>query len=222
MEPRKDVRCWDHYYVNNYNFHTYSYGKNKSSMNFGVLVKGVDGVEYYGILQEVIKLAYLGSGQLYKIVLFKCEWFDSINGINIHQNYKLVDINHTRKYPKYDPLVLAYQVTQVSFTPYPSLKNDRAQWWAVLKIKPRATIDFQMDDTAPFQEENNDNPPTLAHLNMDEEISFDNELADELAEHVESRMVEDEVGEEEDEEEEINMNERELEALLADEDEDED
>lgn len=56
MEPRKDVRCWDHFYINNYNFHTYSYGKNKSTMNYGVSVKGVDGVEYYGILQEVIEL----------------------------------------------------------------------------------------------------------------------------------------------------------------------
>ena len=70
-----------------------------------------------------------------------------------------------------------------------------------------------MDDAAPFQEENNDNPPTLSHLNMDEEISIDNELADELIEHTEFRVDEDEVVEKEDEEDETNMKEQELEAL---------
>jgi len=98
VEPRKDVRCWDHYYINNYNFHTYSYRKNKSSMNYGVSVKGVDGVEYYGILQEVIELTCLGTHQLYKTIIFKCNCFDSTNGVNILQHYKLVDVNHTKKY----------------------------------------------------------------------------------------------------------------------------
>jgi len=68
-------------------------------MNYGVSVKGVYGVEYYGILQEVIELTYLGTHQLYKIILFKCDWFDSTNGFNIHQHYKLVDVNHAKKYP---------------------------------------------------------------------------------------------------------------------------
>ena len=166
MEPRKYMHRLDDYYVNNYNFNTYSFGKNKSSMNYGVPVKGVDGVEYYEIFQEVIELTYLAIDQSYKTVLFKCERFHTINGINIHQNHKLVDVNHPRKYPKYDPLVLAYQLTQVSFTPYLSLKNNRAQCWAVLNIKTSATSDFQMDVIAPFQEENNDNPPTSGHPNI--------------------------------------------------------
>ena len=220
MEPRKDVRCWDHFYINNYNFHTYSYGKNKSTMNYGVSVKGVDGVEYYGILQEVIELTYLGTRQLYKTVLFKCDWFDSVNGINIHEHYKLVDVNHTKKYPKYDPFVLAYQATQVSFTSYPSMKNDRIQWWAVLKMKPRAMIDSQMDDIAPFQEENNNNPPTLSHLDIDEDISINDDLADDLPEGSELGTHEDEDGEDEEEEDDINIDEQELETLLANEDED--
>ena len=220
MEPRKDVRCWDHFYINNYNFHTYSYGKNKSTMNYGVSVKGVDGVEYYGILQEVIELTYLGTHQLYKTILFKCDWFDSVNGINMHEHYKLVDVNHTKKYPKYDPFVLAYQVTQVSFTSYLSMKNDRNQWWAVLKMKPRATIDSQMDDIAPFQEENNNNPPTLSHLDVDEDISINDDVPDDLLEGSELGIREDEDGEDEEEEDDINIDEQELETLLANEDED--
>jgi len=158
LGPRKDVRKWDHYYINDYNFHTYTYGKDKPTMNYGVSVKGTDGVEYYGILQEVIELTYLGSNRTYKTILFKCDWFDSINGLNVHEQYKLVDVNHTRKYPKYDPFVLAYQVAQVCFVSYPSMKNDENQWWAMLKMKPTTTMQVQEDD-APFQEENNDNPP---------------------------------------------------------------
>ena len=50
LGPRKDVRKWDHYYINDYNFHTYTYGKDKSTMNYGVSVKGTDGVDYHGIL----------------------------------------------------------------------------------------------------------------------------------------------------------------------------
>jgi len=54
LSPRKDVRKWDHYYINDHNFHTYTYGKDKPTMNYGVSVKGIDGVKYYGILEEVI------------------------------------------------------------------------------------------------------------------------------------------------------------------------
>ena len=222
MEPIKDVRSWNLYYINNYNFHMYSYEENKSSINYRLSIKEVDGVEYSGILQEAIELSYLGTHPLYETILFKCDWFDSTNGVNIHQHYKLVDVNHTKKYPKYDPFVLAYQVTQVSFTPYPSMKNDRNQWWAVLKMKPRATIDSQMDDIAPFQEENNDNPPTLSHLDMVEDESIEgNELANYVGESSEFGVSEDEDGEEEEEEEdESNINEQELDELLANEDED--
>ena len=73
------------------------YGKDKSTMNYGVSVRGVDGVEYYGILQEVIEVTYVGTKGCYKIVLFKCDWFDSSKGVNMHEQYKLVEINHTKK-----------------------------------------------------------------------------------------------------------------------------
>ena len=71
LEPRKDVQCWDHYYVNNYNFHTYSYGKNKSLMHYAISFKGANDIEQYGILPEVIQSTYFGTHQLYKIIFFK-------------------------------------------------------------------------------------------------------------------------------------------------------
>jgi len=87
-------------------------------------------------------------------------------------------------------------------------------------MKPRVTIDSQMNDIAPFQKENNDSPPTLSHLDMDEETSINNELVDYLVESSEFRVGEDEHGKQEDEEGESNINEQELDELLANEDED--
>jgi len=54
MDPKKDVYVWNNYYINNFNFHTYVCGKDKSTVNYGVSVRSVDEVEYYGFLQEVI------------------------------------------------------------------------------------------------------------------------------------------------------------------------
>jgi len=66
--------------------------------------------------------------------------------MNVHEQYKIVDVNHTKKYPKYDPFVLSYQVSQVYYASYPSLKRDRAQWWAVFKTQARSDIDAPVDD----------------------------------------------------------------------------
>ena len=137
-------------------------------MNYGVCVRGVDGVEYYGLLQEVLQLTYVGANGCYKITLFKCDWFDTCKGTNIHKQYKLIEVNHTSKYPKYDPFVLATQVQQVYFTPYLSVRSDKHAWWAVFKVKARSTIDAPVDDMA-FQEDLNDNPPTLFVVDLEDE-----------------------------------------------------
>jgi len=52
-------------------------------------VKGTDGKEYYGILQDVIELHYVGDIRPYKTILFKCDWYDCINGVvaQIHTNW---------------------------------------------------------------------------------------------------------------------------------------
>ncbi|XP_057246684.1 uncharacterized protein LOC130589441 [Beta vulgaris subsp. vulgaris] len=125
MGPSRQVRTWNQFFVNGYNFHTQEYGKNKSTMNYGVCVQAADRADYFGILEEVIELVYHGNLAVYKTILFKCNWMDSDKGMNIHEQYKLVEVNHTKKYPKYDPFVLSYQVSQVYYAPYPSLRRDK-------------------------------------------------------------------------------------------------
>ncbi|KAJ8429259.1 hypothetical protein Cgig2_027540 [Carnegiea gigantea] len=69
-------------------------------------------------------------------------------------------------------------------------------------------------------EENNNNPSTLSHLDIDEDISINDDLADDLPEGSELGIREDEDVEDEEEEDDINIDEQELETLLANEDED--
>jgi len=68
-------------------------------------VKATDGKDYYGILQDMIKLCYVGDSRPYLTILFKCDWFDSIHGVSVHETYKLVDVNHTKRYPHLSLLV---------------------------------------------------------------------------------------------------------------------
>ena len=64
--------------MNGYKFHTQQYGQNKSTMNSGVCVKGntynENKRDYYGIIEEILELQYLGDDN--HIFLFKCHWFD--------------------------------------------------------------------------------------------------------------------------------------------------
>lgn len=63
---------------------------------------------------------------------------------------------------------------QVYFTPYSSSRNNRNQWWANIKIKPRPTIEASLDDTT-FQEDTNDNPPTLCEFEENQEVELHSE-----------------------------------------------
>ncbi|MQM11478.1 hypothetical protein Taro_044385 [Colocasia esculenta] len=76
--PSKIVRVYPGYIVDGYRFHTRDYGQNKSTMNNNVCVKGSayneNEVDYYGILEEVIELQFLGQGN--NGFLVKCHWFD--------------------------------------------------------------------------------------------------------------------------------------------------
>ncbi|XP_074300489.1 uncharacterized protein LOC141631763 [Silene latifolia] len=116
MGPSREVRTWKRYSINGYNFRAFKDGKDvsKATLNNGVCVSSTEGVDYYGTLDEVIELTYTGDHGSYVAILFKCDWLDnSARGMVIHEQYKLVDVNRKRKYTKYEPFVLAYQVEQV-------------------------------------------------------------------------------------------------------------
>ena len=163
--PLRSVKCYPGMYVNGYKFHTERYGSSRSTINSGVCIKGsnysVDESDYYGRLQEIIELEYPGW-PIKRTVLFNCDWFDPTPnvGTKVHKQYKLVEINHKRRFNKFEPFVLAMQAAQVYYVPYPSLKRDKSDWWAVCKIKARSVVEMPESSTQalnlniePFQDD---------------------------------------------------------------------
>ena len=78
--------------MNGFKFHTQSYGRFKKMMNSGVCVKKScyddNEYDYYGMLEEVVQLKYLGSK--FKVFMFKCHWYDTRRGIIMHRSNDLV------------------------------------------------------------------------------------------------------------------------------------
>lgn len=152
LGPKAIARTWPAYFVNGYNFHTQEYGKGKATMNSGVCVQSGSSLmeAFYGLLDAIIQVEY--PGPPLAVTLFKCTWFDPIKGMRVHPKFNLVEVNHKRKYMKYEPFVLAQQAIQVYYASYPSLKQDKVEWWAACKIKARKKIEQHWKDTAYQQE----------------------------------------------------------------------
>ncbi|XP_021719113.1 uncharacterized protein LOC110686833 [Chenopodium quinoa] len=87
MGPSRQVKTWRQFDINGFKFHTFDYGKHKATMNYGVGVISEEEIDYFGILEEVIELVYLGTVNVFKTFMFKCNWMDSVNGMNIHEQY---------------------------------------------------------------------------------------------------------------------------------------
>ena len=72
------VRSFISYDMNGYHFHTISHEQswpNRRTTNIGVFTQGLDGVEYYGKIEEIYELMFHGCKPL-NPVIFKCYWFD--------------------------------------------------------------------------------------------------------------------------------------------------
>ena len=84
-----------------------------------------------------------------RVVLFNCHWFDPTPqlGTRTHFHYKLVDVNHTRSFNRYEPFILAAQAMQVFYASYPSTRQNMSNWWAVCKIKARGLVEVAASST---------------------------------------------------------------------------
>ncbi|KAL1200317.1 hypothetical protein V5N11_004390 [Cardamine amara subsp. amara] len=150
------------YFCHGFIFHTYDYGKDKKNANYGVCVKstsssGSSDPDFYGVLREILEVHYPGP-VLLKVVIFKCEWYDSITEKGIRVNKSgIIDVNAARRYGKYDPFILASQADQVCYVPYPRVTQKRDQQWkAAIVIQPRGKILVRQNlDLTAMQYENN-------------------------------------------------------------------
>ncbi|WMV45175.1 hypothetical protein MTR67_038560 [Solanum verrucosum] len=134
--PDHRVRIMSKYFINGYKFHTEEWSKGKKTNNSGVWVKGEGDINYYGVLQEIIELEYIVGWPKKKLVIFRCKWYDpDSSGTKVHPQYKIIEINHTRQYRFYDLFIIAQNVKQVYYVPYPLCKN-KSSWRVVIKTKP--------------------------------------------------------------------------------------
>ncbi len=224
--PSRRVVSWPIFYVNGYKFWTDAWGEGKLTYNSGVCIKctgSTNNVEtdFYGVVQEIIQLEYPGMPHK-NVVLFRCDWFDTTPecGTRIHKQYRIVEVLCNRRYPKYDPFILASQADQVNYTPYPSKSKEKVGWWAVLKIKRRRIVNYEItEDTDAFQDTvgeqvaqviHDDPIANLGDINMGETIDEETGLTNDVMEE-DKTEDEDTRSTEDDEESDVELDDSETE-----------
>jgi len=125
------------YFTRGYVFHVQAHGQHRTITNFGILLRGETD---YRVLQEIIEIQYPELVNL-KCILFKCEWYDPVIKRSVRiNNFAIVDVNESRKYQRFEPFILAAQAQEVSFIPYPRIRQIAVSWLSVIEISPRGRI----------------------------------------------------------------------------------
>ncbi|KAL0734258.1 hypothetical protein Bca4012_010468 [Brassica carinata] len=167
----------------------------RATSNYGICVKGE--TDFYGLLTDIIEVEFPGILKL-KCVLFKCEWFDPIVDRGVRFNkFGVVDVNGGRRYNKFEPFILASQADQVSFLPYPRMRESGINWLAVIKVTPRGRIIG--GEEPPLQEEQI-NVVEQAQQQIDDILLIDphNEEYEDVMDDATDEAVDDEFNENDD------------------------
>jgi hypothetical protein len=120
-KPNKYGVRYSGYIINGFRFHTMARETGHVTQNSGIVNVAADGVSYYGRLSDIWELSY----QDYKVVLFKCDWYDVHHkaGFKIDEfGFSLVNFSrkiHTGEKLEDDPFVFSSQVKQVFYVEDP-------------------------------------------------------------------------------------------------------
>ena len=152
LGPKRKVNCYNGYFINGYVFHKEEYGHGRKTYNSGVCVKGSTcselKVDYYGRLEEVVKLQYHSEHN--RVFLFKYYWYDTTDkGFRVDPHYGLVEINSKARLCNVnDVFVFAKQCQQVYYTYTPSFRKDqsRVDWLSILKTKLMGHVKVVQDE----------------------------------------------------------------------------
>ncbi|CAL1358147.1 unnamed protein product [Linum trigynum] len=145
--PNYVAQSFSGYLINGYRFHTLSREKNLQTQSSGVTLTAMTSsyasskdknpvladVTYYGAIDEIIQLDYYSH---FKIVLFKCKWFDSEK-----DGYGLTRVNFRRLKYQNDPFVMANQVKQGFYVQDPMQQD----WHYFMETLPRDLFDMRVD-----------------------------------------------------------------------------
>jgi hypothetical protein len=127
------VKSYTSYDVNGYRFHTSRHEQSwptRKTTNNEVFTQGTDGVGYYGRIEEIYELSYVGSKPL-TLVIFKCHWFDP-RQTRQTPHVGLVEIRHDFVYKGKDVYVVAQQAVQVYHTPYACQDKEHLKGWSIV------------------------------------------------------------------------------------------
>ncbi|KAL6655769.1 hypothetical protein ACP70R_006595 [Stipagrostis hirtigluma subsp. patula] len=145
----KPCKCgvrYSGYIINGFRFHIMSREAARKTQNSGVVNIADDGVNYYGRLSDIIELSYRD----YKVVLFRCDWYDVHHRAGIRQDefgFTLVNFNrkiHTGERLEHDPFVFSSQVQQVFYVEDPKAKG----WNVVVRVTPRDLFDMGAEQSS--------------------------------------------------------------------------
>ena len=123
--------------INGFFFRTSELEKNFTTQNSGVLVKGGDGMEWYGVVKKMFILDFPNAQE---VTIFKCDWFD-VPAANKNSSrwynkdkFGIIDIDTSRFLRRVaDPYILAIQAEQVCYVK----SGKKPKWCSVLTMKPR-------------------------------------------------------------------------------------
>lgn len=143
------VRSYGRYDVNGFRFRTTQFETLRplaATSNCGVVTRAIDSqgkeTNYYGIINKILEFTFAGNKEL-RVVFFDCDWFDNNHGTRENQ-FGMVEVNHNERLRGLDTYVLAHQVEQVYYLPYPCKKL--STWWVVYKVNPRERLYTPGDD----------------------------------------------------------------------------
>jgi hypothetical protein len=129
------VRSYGRYDINDFLFHSTTFEALRpltASTNFGVITRAIDAeghkTNYYGIINNILEFSFAENKELKD-----CDWFDNNNGTRQNQ-FGMVEVKHNERLRGYDTFVLAHQVEQVYYLPYPYKRL--SAWWVVHKVNP--------------------------------------------------------------------------------------
>ena len=152
------VERYEKYDVNGYRLHTEKHQNTRpdaKTVNTGVFTPGQDNVDYYGRLQNVYELKFAKGPHHLTLVVFRCHWFDPVDGLRTTPSIGLVEVRPSTTYPRSDVFVVAHQATQVYYLPYPCQKEELQGWEVVFKVSPHGKLPMPNED-----DYNNINPIT--------------------------------------------------------------
>ncbi|KAF7802522.1 uncharacterized protein G2W53_041633 [Senna tora] len=132
-----------------------------------------DSKEYYGVLEHVYELSYIGNRKVY---LFKCTWWDVARlgrGYKIDK-YGFVSVNTHCSLNTNEPFVLASQAEQVFYVK--EIMDE--DWLFVVKISPRDLFNMPNGDEliGDEQEEASEQLQIESNVQSNDEIDVNEEV----------------------------------------------